>query len=179
MAPEDAMKLKPGVEAEALFSTDLIHRYSLTRDWDRSKGTALWVMLNPSTATATEDDATIRKCQKFARAWDLGGIVVANIFTIRGSKPTVIRHAIKQGVSPIGRGADEVLTMLARQTRVAMVVAAWGANGSIQGRGEEVRGLLHREGVKLHAMRLTACGHPWHPLYLPDDLEPFEWDLEP
>lgn len=39
------------------------YRYALSRGgWMGGKGTVLFVMLNPSTADASEDDPTIRRC---------------------------------------------------------------------------------------------------------------------
>jgi hypothetical protein len=38
-------------------------------------GTALFCMLNPSTADATKDDPTIRRCRGFSESWRCAGIV--------------------------------------------------------------------------------------------------------
>ena len=43
------------------------YRYHLWRRWDELLPTMVWVMLNPSTADATEDDPTIRRCIGFAK----------------------------------------------------------------------------------------------------------------
>ena len=39
------------------------HRYALWRVWDHSKGLVMFIMLNPSTANATEPDPTITRCE--------------------------------------------------------------------------------------------------------------------
>ena len=41
------------------FSDDRVYRYRLWREWDDSLPSCLFVMLNPSTADATQDDPTI------------------------------------------------------------------------------------------------------------------------
>lgn len=55
----------------ALVSEDGVFRYWLTREWSPDLGQKprrlCFVMLNPSTADASEDDPTIRKCIGFAR----------------------------------------------------------------------------------------------------------------
>ena len=57
----------------AVFSTCERYRYKLWRVWDpdRPLGCVMFLMLNPSTATATEDDPTIRRCIGYARSWGL------------------------------------------------------------------------------------------------------------
>ena len=164
------MNLAPGVEADALFSTEdpPVYRYSLTRDWDREKPVTLWVMLNPSTATHLEDDPTIRRCQGFSRAWGQGGIIVANIFALRSTDP----KALYDHPDPIGPGNDEVIELLARNPRVESVVAAWGAHGDLDGRGQAVARLLARVAGVVHALSTTKSGQPGHPLYLGAETRP-------
>jgi hypothetical protein len=65
-----------------------VYRYELRRVWDAQLGLACWVMLNPSTADANEDDPTIRRCVNFARTWGYGGIVVRNLFALRATDPS-------------------------------------------------------------------------------------------
>jgi hypothetical protein len=79
------LPLLPGVTARAEVSADGVYRYRLSRWWTEGITGVTWIMLNPSTASADVDDATIRKCQKFARAWGYGGISVFNIFALRST----------------------------------------------------------------------------------------------
>jgi hypothetical protein len=44
------------------------YRYELWRRWAEGPH-VLFVMLNPSTADAVTDDATIRKCIGYAKRW--------------------------------------------------------------------------------------------------------------
>ena len=44
---------------EAKFCETKKNRYFLKREWDRSKGLLLYIMLNPSMADDTNDDPTI------------------------------------------------------------------------------------------------------------------------
>ena len=48
------------------------YRYLLTRQIGAGAKVATFIMLNPSTADAERDDATIRKCVGFARRWGCG-----------------------------------------------------------------------------------------------------------
>ena len=50
----------------AVFSIDDDYRYRLSRLWNADKSIVAFVMLNPSTADATTDDPTIRRCLNYA-----------------------------------------------------------------------------------------------------------------
>ena len=50
-----------GMRSDALISPDGRYRYWLTRQWGEGMRVC-WVMLNPSTADASIDDPTIRRC---------------------------------------------------------------------------------------------------------------------
>lgn len=174
-----SLPLLPGVRPNALLSEDGVYRYWLSRTWSPAP-VVLWIMLNPSTATAHEDDNTIRKCQKFARSWGYGGIYVANIFALRSRDP----RALLEHPDPIGPENDRRLLELANvqgslpglnSGQTFPIIAAWGAHGLIGGRGPEVRRMFQEAGRKLYYLRLTKSGHPWHPLYLPDSSTPVEW----
>jgi len=47
------------------------YRYFLSREIGQELGVATFIMLNPSTADATKNDPTIRKCMGFARKWGM------------------------------------------------------------------------------------------------------------
>jgi hypothetical protein len=55
------------------------------------------------------------------------------------------------------------------------VVCAWGNHGSHLDRAATVVANLRGAGVPLHALRITAAGHPSHPLYLPARLQASRW----
>ena len=64
-----------------------LYRYTLWRVWDESKPACVFVGLNPSTADASEDDATIRRCVRFAKDWDCGELLMLNLFAFRATRP--------------------------------------------------------------------------------------------
>ena len=149
----------------ATFSLDSVYRYDLWRTWLGGEGYAMFVGLNPSTADETWDDPTIRRCVAFAKAWGYAGLCMTNLFAFRATKPADMQRA----TDPIGPENDAFLIRHAREAQV--VVAAWGVNGAHRGRDHEVRAMLPR----LHYLRLTANGHPSHPLYLPKTVAPRLW----
>lgn len=145
------------------------YRYKLWRTWDVSKPALGFIMLNPSTADESEDDPTIRRCLGYAKDWGYGKIVVGNLFALRATDPSELRDH----ESPVGAANDVHLRQIADESD--KVIAAWGANGSLQERGREVAELLEDD---LYALDTTKDGHPVHPLYQPADAEPIPYSAE-
>lgn len=154
---------------DACVSACGLYRYWLTRVWDEALPQVCWVMLNPSTADATEDDPTVRRCLGFARSWGCGGIAVVNLFAFRATDPRALRRA----KAPVGPENDR---HIAEQAEGRRVVAAWGTGGNYLGRDREVLTLLRVLGRPVECLRLSAGGHPCHPLYLPASLRPVAWE---
>lgn len=135
------------------------YRYLLWRRWDKSKPRALFIMLNPSTADAEVDDPTIRRCMGFARAWNLGGIRVVNVYPFRATKPADLWKAD----APLGIGNLSAIERAIDTNGVA--IAAWGAH-ALAADVRHIKNLFYELGVPLYALKLTKDGAPGHPLYL-------------
>lgn len=90
---------------DAVFSPCQRYRYWLERRFSEGDGTAVFVMLNPSTATAETNDPTIRRCIGFARSWGCDYLVVVNIFAFRATDPKVM----KAEADPVGSDNDRHL----------------------------------------------------------------------
>ncbi len=136
-------------------------RYILRRSWDVGLPALCFVMLNPSTADATADDPTIRKCIGFAERHGFGGIIVANLFAYRATDPADLKRA----GYPVGDENDFWINLAAREAEA--VVCAWGVNARKLARPAAVRAVLRAAKRPIHALRLTDDGIPWHPLMLP------------
>ena len=147
----------------AVFDESGVYRYLLWRKWDRSRPSVAFVLLNPSTADATADDPTIRRCIGFARGWGFGGMEVANLFAFRATTPRLLGSAI----DPVGPENDRHLRELA--ARAEHVVVAWGNGGALFGRAAAVLPLF--EGRELYCLGVTKAGAPRHPLYVRGDSE--------
>lgn len=151
----------------AIISDCKRYRYKLWRQWDNTQHLALWIMLNPSTADATDDDPTIRKCCGFARQWKCGGIVVVNLFAWRATKP---RDLPTDDAKAIGE-LNDVMIRTAVENAIATqapIVAGWGTAGGKRAAARAER-LLSKLTVfaNVQCLRLTKDGHPGHPLYIP------------
>lgn len=141
-------------------------------------GTVLWVMVNPSRATATEDDATVRKVMGFSRRWGFGQARIVNLYALRSRDP----KALLTHPDPIDPQNDKVICVEA--SVASAVVLAWGANAKAE-RAAEVRGLIRmnaevREGRERRTptwhLGLTGSSQPKHPLMLGYDTPRVEAD---
>ena len=161
---EQKQDLAGGLAAAVFDSPAREYRYLLTRIWNPTVKPLVFVMLNPSTADALEDDATIRRLtgkEGFARQLGAGGVVVVNLFALRSTDPrALIRHR-----DPVGPHNDRFIRRAV--SLGSTVIAAWGAATVAGERGRQVATELADRGVALHCLGLTAFGQPRHPLYLP------------
>ena len=160
-----------GMERDAVISPCGLYRYSLTRRW-ASGAPVLFVMLNPSTADATIDDPTIRRCVGFARAWGAPAIEVVNLFAYRATDPVDLAAARLGGLDIVGPEND--LHIAAAAERTSSCVVAWGAHAEAIQRAGDVWRLL-AERVSVHALGITKAGAPRHPLYLRADSKPLPY----
>lgn len=157
----------------AVFSEDLMHRYTLWRRWG-SGGMLNFIGLNPSTATAEISDPTVTRMINRAKAMGFGGLFVTNIFALRSTDPKGLLGV----TDPIGPRNDEAIREIAKVSE--MVICGWGsASKLVAQRAAHVRSSLVGWGLheRVYALKVSdRTGMPWHPLYLPSFLEPFRWN---
>ena len=148
----------------AYISSDGLYRYSLMRDISPlvGCGTCTFVMLNPSTADAAQDDPTIRRCMGFARTWGFGRLKVVNLYAYRATKPSDLWLAD----DPIGPENDHVLSIAFGGSD--LLIAAWGAHA----KRDRVAEILSWPVRPRLCLGLTKSGAPRHPLYLRRDAVP-------
>ena len=156
-------------QSTAVYSPCERYRYLLTRTWDKSAPKALFIMLNPSTATETQNDPTVERCERRARALNFGAFRVTNIFAWRDTDPRKMRAA-PDPVGPENDAAIQDSTLWAD-----IILCAWGNHGNHLDRGAQVQKLLQATSLPLHHLWLTKQGHPTHPLYLPYVRQPELW----
>ncbi|WP_380055667.1 DUF1643 domain-containing protein [Falsihalocynthiibacter sp. SS001] len=153
----------------AIYSDCEAYRYSLTRVWEPNAPRVFFIMLNPSTATEVQNDPTVERCERRARALGFGGFRVANIFAWRDTDPRKMRAAI----DPIGPENDAAI--LDGCTWTDQIICAWGTHGAHLGRGAAVEKLLADQ--KLYHLGLSKEGHPKHPLYISYSVQPMLWEV--
>jgi hypothetical protein len=157
----------------AEFSADKRYRYTLSREFSGGSGAAAWIMLNPSTATATEDDPTIRRCIGFSRAWGYRQLYILNLFAFRATDP---KELLKTGSpGPVGPYNDEWIRTILSQAD--MIVCAWGAKAAEvdKGRAADVVTVARATKKPVRCLGTTKDGYPKHPLYLAADTKLVEF----
>jgi hypothetical protein len=156
------------VKKHAVISDCGKFRYRLWRKWAEGSP-LLFVMLNPSTADAEEDDPTIRRCLKFAQAHAFGELEVVNLFAYRATDPADLKAA----GYPVGPDNDAYIAAAVADS--AAVCVAWGSHAAGLVRPGIVLQQLVALGVKPQCLRITRSGYPQHPLMLPSScrLMPF------
>lgn len=141
--------------SSAIFSPCLTYRYRLTRIWDESLTTVVFILYNPSTADADKNDPTLRRCVGFAKDWGFGGLVLVNLFAFRSKQPKDLQKAL----NPIGPDNESYLK--AELPAHAEVVCAWGLQGG------PIPPWIIANSKRVVHLGLCKDGSPKHPLYLP------------
>lgn len=171
-------------EPLATFSPCGLFRYTLRRSWwteitvTRHEGEiapslVTWLMLNPSTADATKNDPTIRRCIAFSKTWGFDGLTIVNAYAWRSTDPRGLRSSqCSAAGGPVGPEND---LAIAKACAGVTVVCGWGRH-LLPDRRAALGRLLR--GVDLSALATNGDGSPSHPLRLPGSLTPQPFKLE-
>lgn len=155
------------MEKKANISKDKIYRYTLSRTWDSTKFTVLFIGLNPSIADENIDDPTITRCINFAKDWGYGTLLMAILFAFRSTYPKEI-YLIDD---PIGKDNDYYLLECVKQSD--LIIACWGNNGTYMDREKIIKELV----PNLYCLQKNKNGTPHHPLRLPRDINPISFNF--
>lgn len=156
------------VESDAVLSDCGMYRYHLLRRWGPGKA-CVFAMLNPSTADATVDDPTIRRCIGFAKREGCDALVVVNAYGLRATDPKLLWTAS----DPVGPLNDRFvrLALDCAHRDDAPIIAAWGAHA----RPDRVLQMSRLTQVRWSCLGITKSGAPRHPLYVRADAPLIGW----
>lgn len=143
------------------------YRYELRRVWDGVKPRLYVGGLNPSTADATLDDATVRKLIGFASRLGLGGVVLWNLYAYRATDPRELWRAELECVDVVGPENAEHLGRIFDEVAsdpASRHVVAWGDHGNVA-RVNAVLDLMCdcRVASRVESWGSTVSGAPRHP----------------
>lgn len=147
-----------------------LYRYTLRRPGlgdllNPGEGECAFLLLNPSTATETEDDPTIRRCIDFARRWGFAELAIINVYAWRSTDPDVLPSI----ADPVGPGNDAAIAGVV--ARAGRIVCGWGKHAQPE-RVRRIEELLAPARDRVFALAVNKDGSPSHPLYLPGGLTP-------
>ncbi len=170
--------------SEVLFSPCGLYRWWLTRELSNNKNEILFVGLNPSKASYSYEDPTLRRIISFCNSWGYGALKVVNLFARISCSPNLLSSC----TDPIGRENDKHLRKCASHWSLnpfCDLWFAWGSKGILYDRDLAVISLFKDHFAKRKrlfpsskgplALGLTKYGQPLHPLYIPknESLKPF------
>ena len=157
------------MESGARFSPCGTWRYRLWREWDTSKPTMAWLMLNPSIANEERLDPTVTRCLKRAQAMGFGRLEILNLFSLVSTDP----KGLYTCADPVGPENDTAILTVAKNA--GMLVCAWSNHARHLGREAEVLEKLER--IPKYVLGLNKNGTPKHPLYISNSILPILWEL--
>ena len=146
----------------------------------------IFLGLNPSRASKSIDDPTLKRLIYACNKWHYGSLVVINLFARVSSSPAIIKHSL----DPIGNKNDDELAIRScqwSQNPLCDLWLGWGNHGIWRNRNVEVLNLIRSNSIKRNneypfargplIIGLTKKGHPRHPLYssFKDGLRPFDF----
>lgn len=152
---------------DAVISEDGRFRYSLTRSWDSRLPKVTWVMLNPSTADATYDDMTVKKCIGFTQVFGGGSLEIVNLYAYRTNSPQLLA---REGY-PVGPLNDDAIRVAVDDH--AKVIVAWGSFAEPKRVAYVKTHIL--KGRDAYALRVLKDGNPGHPLMLSYNRKLIKW----
>lgn len=152
------------------------YRYRLERHEGSLYGSTAIIMVNPSTADASTDDATIRKLRGFGERNKWGRLIIGNLFAYRATDVRELGGA----ADPVGPENDEHLMRIVADAD--QIICAWGPISKQpkmwRNRFLDVVGIIRGTGLSPMSIGQPAkCGHPKHPLMLPYDSPIMPWSI--
>lgn len=160
------------VGSSAVFSDCGEHRLLLRREWAKRGLLYTFVGVNPSTASAEEEDQTTKKWRGFVERWGGRGYLAVNVFSLIATDVRQLadvwegdlRHELW------GTYVDQALE------EADVVVFCWGRRGKVpkgvRNKLDEFEGYYSILSLKpVMCFGQTADGSPKHPMMLGYDTE--------
>lgn len=120
--------------------------------------------VNPSTADALRNDATVRKWIGFCQRWGVPRFLVGNVFAFRSTNVKALRHA----ADPFGPDNDLHIAQIIAEADI--LVPCWGDRGKLhrdtRPHLDALLARLHASGKPVMHFGLTNGGDPKHPQML-------------
>ncbi len=162
----------------AILSPCGLYRYRLERTVAMEGPVYAFFGINPSTADAMADDATVRKWIGFAKRWGASRFVVGNVWPLRATDVRLLSTATRW----LDIGRENQRHILAMAAEADVLVPCWGDRAKVpkvmHNELDELLGLLTRTGKPVMHFGLTKGGDPKHPLMLGYDTPLTLWSKQ-
>ncbi len=149
------------------------YRYRLDRRVADSGPVYAFFGINPSTADASLDDATVRKWRGFVSRWGGSRFIVGNVFAFRSTDV----KALATTPDPIGRLNNDHLKQIIAEADI--LVPCWGDQKKVPPElrlhFHWMRQVLTAAGKPVKTFGLSNGGYPKHPLMLGYDTVMTDW----
>ena len=159
------------VKSKALFSDDRTHRLLLRKEWDKTKKTAMIIMINPNTADTLNCDLTTMLVINNLNAMGFGCVNIANLYSKIMPKLSL---RFNSDDDLLHEENDTVIQQYAQMSDA--VIIAWGSTGNtsqrIRDRKDELLEVLEPYANKLYQIGEKGY-HPLTPAIRTN------WELEP
>jgi hypothetical protein len=155
-------------------------RFALWRRWSE-RPIAAWLMCNPSTADAEDDDPTIRRVRHFSTVMGCGGAIVVNLWPLRTPYPAELWKRIDAELTvEADRRNREAIADAIGRSEVAFVAVGAEPWRRFPGTVKLALGAFQRPTVPHYVLGTTQDGAPLHPLArgklaIPNDRRPQRW----
>lgn len=158
----------------AIISTCGKYRYRLDRQLTMGDGPVYaFFGINPSTADASLDDATVRKWTGFCKRWGASRYIVGNVFAYRATDV----KALATVEDAFGDDIGEHITDIIEESDI--LVPCWGNMSKVppklQWAFDVLMDALLSSGKPVRHFGLTKAGDPKHPLMLGYDTPLLDW----
>lgn len=157
----------------AVISACGLYRYRLDRTVAMTGPVYAFFGINPSTADASVDDATVRKWIGFTKVWGGSRFIVGNVFAFRSTDVM----ALATVDDPFGDDIGDHVTAIIEEADI--LIPCWGrtdkAPPKLQDAFDVLMDALVSSGKPVMTFGLTKGGDPKHPLMLGYDTPLQPW----
>jgi hypothetical protein len=164
---------RKGETVSAIISPCGRYRYRLERTVAMEGPVYAFFGINPSTADASVDDATVRKWIGFTKKWGGSRFIVGNVFAYRATNV----KALATVNDPYGAGIGAHITSIIEDADI--LVPCWGNTAKVPRQLRDAFAVLMdalvSSGKPVCHFGKTNVGDPKHPLMLAYDTELLAW----
>ena len=161
----------------AVISPCGLYRYRLERTVAMDGPVYAFFGINPSTADASLDDATVRKWIGFTKRWGGSRLIVGNVWPLRATDVRQLATATRW----LDIGRENTRHVLAMTTEADILVPCWGDRAKVprvmHNELDDLLSLLRGTGKPVMHLGLSKGGDPRHPLMLGYDTPLTRWEM--